>query len=493
MNVRSWHSLRLRLPLVMSVLIAAVLTTFLWVAFRQVERALVAAGGARAQAAADQLSTLLAQMVQQRITDLQRVARSRAVAAYLANPSTATEAAARARLASLTSATQPSVELWNDTGTRLLSVAGSRPAGAPPVQLPPTTPPTALGLSPFQIVHNTIFWDAVAEVREEAADESQPSPHARRLGYVLSRRSLSRASTGDLIGRLVGARATVELGNQAGDVWTNLSKAVPAPPVAVNEARVAEYRTAEGDRRLGASSPIRGTVWAVWVEFPRSVVVAPAHVFLTRMLIVGIVFVIGAAARSGTTSARITTPLRDLTNAAEALAGGTPVARVDTRRRDEIGRLGVAFNTMTEQVHGVQRDLEQRVQQRVAELRATRQELDGFFAMSLDMLCIVGTDGYFKRFNPAWSVALGLSDSELRSRPYLDFVHPDDRQRTTEMASRVLRGSTVVEFENRYACRDGSYRWLQWKAASSPSHDRIYAAARDITEQREADVRIRAL
>jgi PAS domain S-box-containing protein len=108
------------------------------------------------------------------------------------------------------------------------------------------------------------------------------------------------------------------------------------------------------------------------------------------------------------------------------------------------------------------------------------------------MLCIVGADGYFKRLNPAWSATLGWSDHELRSRPYLDFVHPDDLERTRQKAS-LLCGSQVVEFENRYACRDGSYRWLQWKGAASPEHDFVYAAARDISEQKATDARIRGL
>jgi PAS domain S-box-containing protein len=493
MNFPSWQSLRLRLPLIMSAFIAAVLTTFLWVAFRQVENALLQAGAARAQGAADQLATLLAQQAQQRLADLQRAARSSAVLSYLQHPSDATAADARQRLTTLTVPNQPAVELWDDMGRRLLAVTATpTPGRAAPAQLPVTRPPSGPGLSAFQISHDAIFWGAVAEVREEPAGQS-PASTTKRLGFVYSRRLLSSASTSDVIGRLVGSGAVVEIGNQTGDVWTDLSKAVAPPPVDIKRQGVAEYRAANGERRLGASAPIRGTPWAAWVEFPRSGVVAPARMFLTRMLIVGLVFVVAAALLAGTISARITTPLHDLTHAAEAIAAGTPVARVDTRRRDEIGRLGTAFNTMAEQVHGVQRELEQRVQQRVAELNETRQELDGFFAMSLDMLCIAGTDGYFRRLNPAWSETLGWTDDELRSKPYLDFVHPDDRDDTLRRASQLADGKTVVRFENRYACQDGSYRWLEWRAVRVHGQDFIYAAARDITEHKETDSRIRAL
>jgi len=489
----AWHSLRLRLPLIMSAFIAAVLTMFLWVSYRQVENALLEAGGARAQGAADQLATLLMQSAQQRMTDLQRAARSSAVLAYLQDPGDATAADARQRLASLTTPNQPAVELWDDHGTRLLTVSGPPAAGrAAPAQIAITRPPSRTGLSGFQVSGDAVFWDAVAEVDGSPATEPPPAPAGKRLGYVVSRRLLS-ASTSDVLGRLIGTGVVVQIGNRTGDVWTDLSKVVAAPPVDVKQNGVAEYRTADGRRRLGASALIRGTPWAVWVEFPRSVVVAPAMTFLTRMLIVGVCFVVAAALLARTISARITTPLHDLTHAAEAIAAGTPVARVDTNRRDEIGRLGAAFDTMAEQVHGVQRELEQRVEKRVAELHETRQELDGFFGLSLDMLCIAGTDGYFKRLNPAWSETLGWTDDELRRTPYLDFVHPDDREATTRIAAQLANGSTVVQFENRWACRDGSYRWLQWKAAPVPGRDFIYGSARDITEQKTADSRIRGL
>src|SRR2546428_3215040 len=165
-NPPSWHSLRLRLPLVISVFIAAVLTTFLLVAFRQVESALLQAGGARAQGAADQLATLLTQSTQQRLSDIERAARSSAVLAYFQHPSDTTAADARQRLSSLTAANQPAVELWDDTGTRLLAVTGpATPGRAAPPQVPVTRPPSEPGMTAFQVSHNAVFWEAVDAVR----------------------------------------------------------------------------------------------------------------------------------------------------------------------------------------------------------------------------------------------------------------------------------------------------------------------------------------
>jgi PAS domain S-box-containing protein len=114
------------------------------------------------------------------------------------------------------------------------------------------------------------------------------------------------------------------------------------------------------------------------------------------------------------------------------------------------------------------------------------EELDRFFSLSLDLMCVAGFDGYFKRVNPAWQRVLGYSTEELLSRPYIDFVHPDDRTPTTTVADSVSGGNQLMSFENRYRARDGSYRWLEWTAVPFPDEQVMYAAARDITERKEA-------
>jgi PAS domain S-box-containing protein len=116
-----------------------------------------------------------------------------------------------------------------------------------------------------------------------------------------------------------------------------------------------------------------------------------------------------------------------------------------------------------------------------------------FFEVSIDMLCCLGFDGHFKRLNRAWERALGFTRAELMARPFIEFVHPDDRERTLDQNRVVRAGGQAQAFENRYRCKDGSYRWLVWNAAPDLFRSTIYSVARDYTEQKRAAAEREAL
>jgi PAS domain S-box-containing protein len=148
---------------------------------------------------------------------------------------------------------------------------------------------------------------------------------------------------------------------------------------------------------------------------------------------------------------------------------------------DEVGHLTRALvdaSTLLQQ-------REQELHRRVSEVETARAEVNQFFDLSLDLLCIAGIDGQFRRVNRSWETVLGWSTAELMSAPFGALVHPEDVASTQAEAQRLAEGGTTVGFENRYRCRDGSYRWLSWKAAGDAERGSIYAAARDVTLQKE--------
>lgn len=120
------------------------------------------------------------------------------------------------------------------------------------------------------------------------------------------------------------------------------------------------------------------------------------------------------------------------------------------------------------------------------------QDLERFFNVPLHLMCVAGTDGYFKRLNPAFEALLGYSEQELLIRPFLHFVHPRDRHATIEELGRISAGAATKQFENRYRCRDGSYRWLSWATFPVVDEGLVYAMALEITDRKRATLKRRA-
>lgn len=110
-----------------------------------------------------------------------------------------------------------------------------------------------------------------------------------------------------------------------------------------------------------------------------------------------------------------------------------------------------------------------------------------FFDLSRDMLCTANMDGYFVELNEAWTHYLGYDLDELRSAPFVERVHPEDRERTEAEAVGLFEGAETLSFENRYQAKDGSWHWLRWSSQLSPDESLIYARAADITEIKEIE------
>jgi PAS domain S-box-containing protein len=444
------------------------------------QRALRGHGDQRISSAAAQVADLMSQGAAARVAEARRLATDAAVRHFVATGD-GEEGAMAALLAfaernpqtkiSLTSrggAVPVRRESKNVTLIREPATAESGPHPAP-----------ADGVSPLILGGGRVSYHATARIAPAPSDAAQSGD-----GILTIERSLTSASGVTLLQRLLGSGAVLKLGNASGGLWTDMSAPVAAPPATEGNAAVS-FVDSSGARRLGNGVPVAGTPWRVWVEFSELALMEPARTLLRRMLPVTLVLILLGAVVVSAVSARITKPLEAVADAADAIAAGDYLRQVDVRRTDEIGRLGAAFNVMAAQVAKSREALEARVQERTQQLEHTRQELDQFFSMSIDLLCIAGIDGRFKRVNPAWEEVLGWTAEDLTSAPYIDLVHPDDVEATAAESAKLAAGGVTVNFENRYRCKDGSYRWLHWKSAALPDRGLIYAAARDVTDERQ--------
>jgi signal transduction histidine kinase/ActR/RegA family two-component response regulator len=472
------HSLRWRLPAFFCALIVAVLATFLWATYREVENTLVAAGRQRAGAGAQQVADILERSVKARLAEHDTLRADPELRAYLRNPTLATREAARKDIAP--SRPFRRVELWNTAGSLVLEAATPRAdSGAGPRFLPRGAPPVREGIGEMRAAGNTNFFDVVVEIRDG------PSPTAPLVGYL--RRFGSITSTpGGNVRRLIGDEATVKIGSFAGGVWTDFYSIVDAPPLTDTLSNGEDRRAADGRRWIGAFAAIEGSPWVVWVGFPRALIVAPTRPFMRRMMVLGLMFVAGGMVLVVMLGVRLTQPLHALARAAEEIAAGDYTQRVSTAGRDEIGRLSDAFNTMTDRIEEAHRALRESHDQTHFALAAARI---GVWESHL----ATGRMSYSESMRSVLSLPAG-SLPQTRDA-FLALVHPDDR----ESVRHGLEGRGVDNEVFDVRCRalepDGTIRWLEGRGrkkvddAGRPVS--VLGVSVDVTEQRELEAQFR--
>ena len=362
---------------------------------------------------------------------------------------------------------------------------------------------------------------AQRERADVAAELSAPGPHptaaASRWATLESAYldAFRRNATGQLTADLEAV-----LFEAAGIAVQQVRDAFLANPLsAVAHSSPETWLSASGTRIDGMRSLASGAAGDLAATAAQDLRAARAGGIRDLSLLLAVLLIVAALAL--TLRRSITRPLREVSEGARTLSGGDLTFDVSYAGRDEIGDVAAAF-----------RDLHVTAERLAGEIRATtaaisdnrldhradvstfdgtwaqllagmnettaafgmvhrrrrraERELADIFYLSLDLLCITGKDGYFKRVNPAFERTLGYSSDELTSRPFTDFVHPDDRAETDVAQRSLVRGDDIVQFENRYVRSDGNVRWLQWSARSVPDEGLIYAAARDISESRRA-------
>ena len=135
-------------------------------------------------------------------------------------------------------------------------------------------------------------------------------------------------------------------------------------------------------------------------------------------------------------------------------------------------------------IRGTARDI---TEKKIADqrLREKSEELDRYFNTALDLLCIVDEEGRFVKLNPEWEKVLGFSKEELLNHKFIDFVHPEDIHITLIESEKLQAGEEVLNFTNRYRCKNGAFKFIEWRSAMINSM--VYAAARDVTPRIELE------
>lgn len=175
--------------------------------------------------------------------------------------------------------------------------------------------------------------------------------------------------------------------------------------------------------------------------------------------------------------------VEDVTEFVRLKQAGTEQHRITEELRTRAGEMEAEIVRRAQHIQQVNT----RLRMELGARKQAEEEMDRFFCLSLDMLCIAKSDGYFKRVSPAFTRTLGWSVDEMVNRPFIAFVHPDDHAATLrEVDRQVANGEPVLQFENRYRHKDGSWRVLSWKSVAQPD-GLMYAIARDITEEKKAE------
>jgi signal transduction histidine kinase len=363
-----WRSIDRRLPLLISGLLLVTVLAFSWTAFVRVERILLNAAGARLESASTVVSLMLTTSQAQDRQRLVAGAADPALTRYLGthdNAPAVRHALAAAWLAIPGPGTH--VELRDATGAVVLDTARGH---APPLSgwiermiHSGALRPGDAELGPLFAVHDSIYGESVVAIARDN----------RIIGYATGGAFIQSINAQE-VRDLVGKNAKLLVGSPAEGAWTDLERASAPPPPGIAPEHVTIY-----DGGVGATTRIGGTPWVLWVEQPRTVVLAPMRQLLIQIGVLAVLFIIAGAILGWLASRRITRPLVSLTDTAEQFAraeGSGPLALTG----DEIERLTDAFGRMVARVEEARTELEQQVEEAQSlaeELEATNDELRG--------------------------------------------------------------------------------------------------------------------
>ena len=345
-----------RLPILIGALLFGVIFACIWLSYRGVKESALQVGRERLLSLTQQLAAQTQQGLPILLGRSLTAANDTAVRQFLLSPSSVTRTSAIALLQQFTAAQDPNsleVEIWKADGSLALVVPDGPPQPADlGIEFKQCTADPFRAVGPIRVVNGLLAYAAVAAAKGDAG---------KLIGYLVRWRRVSpTANVRKQLAELLGSQATVYYGNTQGDIWTDMEKVVPKPPVGTGSILEITQYTRDGNSFMGFGRPIIGTPWSIVVEFPDQAFLSQANRFLRRMGLIGLVLLGLGIAGAFALSRSITRPLQSLTEAATAVSSGNYSGRVDLRRADELGKLAGVFNAMVVKIRDSQSELEQK-------------------------------------------------------------------------------------------------------------------------------------
>ena len=482
-HVATFQSIQLRLPLSMTVLLAAAVIAAMGFAYAQVRRSSINAANERLKRATEQIAELLSTSAERMGGQMRREGRRPEYSAFLLSRTAASRSRAAATLDSMTARSRQlvDVQLWNTLGETVLSSPPSRSAVPTDIKKDLLRVDAAKDsgiVGRIHLVADTPVFIAAAPIVHSGAV----------LGYIVERGKLADSPRGArAIAELIGSGSGVFISNTSRDVWSDFWNRASAPPrTPPSSGVITEYvrRGASGGEKYAREQVVKGTPWLLLVELPRREVLAPADAFLRDATIFAALLLAIGAFGLWRLSRNITSPLSDLREAAIAITEGDYYRHVELPRTDELGELSRAFETMANRVAIAQHALKQQL----AAVEESEARYRKITEASFDGIAVV-VDGVVRQANRGFANIFGYSVEEVIGRRTSDFVAEESLEAVEQRNKTQYEG--VYEFVGRH--KTGRKLILEGmrKIHDIDGRPGRISAFRDVTEKRALEEQFR--